>query len=80
MDKSDSEQLILHFDKETGEVRLAIHVPGTMVRWLKHPFGKVGEFKDVSEKEIRFGPDGLLINGENYPISVESVNYNEGPF
>ena len=49
-----------------------------MVRYLKQPFGNVKEFKEISEKEIKFGPKGLLIDGENYPISVESVGYNEG--
>src|SRR6266498_5107827 len=69
MDQRDAEDLILHFNKKTGEVDLTITVPGTITRQLKHPFGKVKELKDVSENVIKFGPDGLLINGEKYPLT-----------
>lgn len=76
-DQRNAEYLILHFNKKSGEVDLTITVPGTITRHLKHPFGKVSEFKDVSENVIKFGPEGLLINGEKYPEVTTNVYHNE---
>lgn len=73
-----TERLVLHYYQPTGEVELWIHRPD-MIHYLSQPFGRVSDFKELSNKQIKFGGGGLLIDGEPYPISITNTAYNESP-